>query len=478
MEKTILTSTGWVRGRTQDDGSFGFLGIPFAQARRFMAPEPVTWEGVRDCFEYAPLVPHPNYRGVKRPEHVYAMLGSEEGCLALNVWTRHPEAGAKRPVVVMVHGGAFQVGSSRMDEKRRSNMAGGRDVVFISVTYRVGVLGFLELGDMYGGAYRGSGNNGSRDLLMALEWIYRNAEAFGGDPDNVTVMAISAGAKNMGCLLTLPRLQTLCHKVVLESGAMQAFRTVQTALHIRDQYLERLPEGTDLLTAPAEKLVEVQAEFCSGPGNTCFFGPVLEAPFDPDWEEKWLAGQHFTGSAILGGGLHELCFTTHRPGYLEHAREIAREMFGDQAPLACRMAEEQTAATGDALAAWTAVMSDFMYRFYTTALAKRMEADGCRVWSYSMDVPPAGHGQGFAFLEGNVEPPGQHFPEEQLRQCKAVGAYFSARIGEFIEDGQPDPALWPEYQGGHKLVLDFAPHAQYRPQDTLTGFPPRAIEYM
>ena len=472
----IKTSGGMIRGRQEGD-TFAFLGIPYAEAERFRAPQPARWEGVKDCLDYAPVTPQANYRGQKQPGFVYAMRGAEEGSLALNIWTKHPQAGAKLPVAVMVHGGAFQVGTSQMEPEVRAGIAPGKDIVLVSVTYRVGVLGFLELGDLYGGAYRGSGNNGSLDLLLALEWIYDNIEAFGGDRDNLTVLAISAGAKNMGSLLTLPRTQRIVHKLVLESGAMQSFRTVETALRVQDAYMARLPEGTDLLTAPAEKLVEVQAEFCATPGSTCFFGPVLEAPFDPDWMEKWDQGQRFQGSAVVGGSLHEMCLTTRRPDFLEKAETIARDMFGDQADIAIAKVEALAKRTGDPRAAWTDVLSDFMYRFYTTRLARKLESDGNRVWAYSMDMAPGAHGQGFGFLNGQVEPPGEKLPEETLQKALALSRFVQARIGEYIVNGEPDPALWQEYRGGHKMIYSEDPHMEYRPDDTLSGFPPRVLEY-
>lgn len=333
-----------------------------------------------------------------------------------------------------------------------------------------GVLGFLELGGVLEG-YEGSGNCGMWDLLTAFRWVRENIAFFGGDPERITLMGISAGAKSIGALLTLPEIQAACRSVILESGAMQSFRTVETAREVARRYLNCLPAGMDLRTADVHTLLEAQADLCACEGSTCFFGPVLTHPFRPDWPERWAAGERFQGRAILGGGRHEMINQIKKPGFLERAEQVAGNLFGGNGALAVEKHRELLEQSVDDQEAWERVLSDFMYRFYTTRLADRLEQDGSRVWSYSFDHAPACHGMGFAYLMLQLSPPGAAPDPEEEAKARPIADFMRARIREFIVHGQPDEKLWPRYQGGHKMVFDAHPHMEYRPGDTLTGFP-------
>ncbi len=465
----IHAPCGTLNGK-QENGIYEFLGIPYAHARRFQKPEPVTWTGVRDCLAYGAAPPQPNYRGKKPTGWTYQMLGSED-CLNLNVWTRHPgQSEALRPVVVFVYGGAFQVGSNSMPAGAGDRFMEQEDMVYVSVNYRVGVLGFLELED-YGDTYRGSGNCGMWDLLTALRWIRTNISSFGGDPEGITLMGISAGAKAIGALLTLPEVQEICHSIILESGAMQAFRSRETALSITALYRSYLPDQADLLTLPAEQLVEAQAELCAREGCTCFWGPVLESPFALDWREQWKAGQRFRGRALIGCGRHELVGLVQNPGFLNRASQVAQDMFGVNGTLAIEKQKELVSQGIPVLEAWEQVFSDFMYRFYSDTLAQQLERDGNHVWVYSFEFPPARHGQGFFFLQGEVEKPENPLSPARKKEALALSHFFRGQVRKFILLGEPDPAIWRPYQGGWKMVLRTDPHMEFRPHDTLTGFP-------
>ena len=300
----VNTSCGPVRGKSWRNGGM-FFGVPYGRAARFRAPEPVSWKDTLDCREYGPSAPQPAHRGVRPSEEEgpFRMNGSED-CLHLNIWSPRIGQGEKLPVVVFVHGGAFQYGSNAVQEFAGDRFMGDEEMVFISPNYRLGVMGFLELGRACGEEWAGSGNCGMRDLLLSLKWVRENCGAFGGDPGRIILMGISAGAKVIGSLLTLPEVQEVCHRVILESGAMQSFRTVETAEAVAERFLAYLPEGTDVRTAPAETVLEAQAEFCACDGSTCFFGPVLEAPFREDWMTQWQRGDHFRGKAVIGCGRH------------------------------------------------------------------------------------------------------------------------------------------------------------------------------
>ncbi len=279
-DKIVSTDCGLVRGKRTDAG-YAFLGIPFGRAERFCPPEPVTWEGVRDCLEYGPAAPQPDRQGAW-PEGVpFSWNGSEEEGLNLNIWTKSTEKDANLPVVIYIYGGAFQVGSNSMPSRAGDLFMEDREMVFVAVNYRVGVLGFLEMGEIEP-SLRGSGNNGIRDLLLAIDWVRRNIRSFGGSPERIALFGISAGAKSIASLLTLPQIQECCSQVVLESGAMQAFRTEYTARAVARDFLKFLPADTSPRDLKLGELLRCQAEFCGRAGATCFFGPVLTEPFAED----------------------------------------------------------------------------------------------------------------------------------------------------------------------------------------------------
>lgn len=227
----IGTTSGDVVGCTPGDGRVSrFLGIPFAEptygARRFRRTERYARRvEPLDAFVFGPASAHlydPNEGtladfGEAESDPQCFHVGTE-GPLTLNIWTPAPDRG-KRPVLVFIHGGANWVGTSRLPLYHGDRFCERGDVVFVSFNYRLGLLGFMEFGWLGGRAYEGSHANGLRDQLAALEWIHANIGAFGGDPDNVTVMGESAGSSNITWLIATGRLGGLAKRVVLMSGA-------------------------------------------------------------------------------------------------------------------------------------------------------------------------------------------------------------------------------------------------------------------
>ena len=194
----VKTRSGDLRGETVD-GVRVFRGIPFAQPPvgelRFRPPVEVKpWTGVRPAIRFAPEAMQPAEVGIAR----------SEDCLYLNVWA--PEGKGPFPVFVWIHGGGFTGGRATAPIFDGAGFA--RDgVVLVTVAYRLGVFGFMDLGPVLGGAYAGSGNNAMRDLVAALRWVQGNIAAFGGDPGRVTVGGESAGAKATAALMAIPEAQ-------------------------------------------------------------------------------------------------------------------------------------------------------------------------------------------------------------------------------------------------------------------------------
>ncbi|HEU5129101.1 MAG TPA: carboxylesterase family protein [Glycomyces sp.] len=216
---TAATSAGTVRGTASGDG-YAFLGVPFAApptgTGRYLPPRPAPpWTGVRDAAGHGPTPPQPPVPG---PLGAFYPAVPGPDYLNLNVWTPDPGA-ARLPVMVWLYGGGFTGGANVVYDGRRFARDGA---VFVAPNYRLGAEGFLCLDD-------GVANVGLLDQIAALAWVRDNIAAFGGDPDDVTVLGESAGAMSVGALLAMPRAAGLFRRAILQSGAGNMVYGAETA---------------------------------------------------------------------------------------------------------------------------------------------------------------------------------------------------------------------------------------------------------
>ena len=216
----VNTSGGLVRGYQQNGLSI-FKGIPYAKAKRFHAPEPAEkWEGVFDAASYGyvcPLLSNERPSGELYVPHRYWPM--DEDCLNLNIWTPGLDD-QKRPVLVWLHGGGYEAGSSiEQVAYDGANMARLGEAVVISVNHRLNILGYFDLSD-FGKEYANSANAGTDDIIAALQWVRDNIAAFGGDPANVTVFGQSGGGAKVTTLLQTPAADGLYAKGINMSGVI------------------------------------------------------------------------------------------------------------------------------------------------------------------------------------------------------------------------------------------------------------------
>lgn len=213
------TKGGFLRGLVTE-GTYIFRGVRYAKAKRFHMPEPTEkWEGVKNALAYPTVCPEERTGVAHDQYYVPHYHGPQsEDCQFLNIWTQSISETAKRPVMVWIHGGLFDTGSAielfAYDGEELSRFG---DVVVVSVSHRLNVLGFLDL-SAYAEEYRYSGNVGIGDLVAALRWIRENIAVFGGDPDNVTVFGQSGGGQKISALLQTPAADGLFHKAIIQSG--------------------------------------------------------------------------------------------------------------------------------------------------------------------------------------------------------------------------------------------------------------------
>lgn len=230
-DKTLVhTAQGDLRGAfDRASGLYRFLGIPYAEPPlgelRFRPPvAPGSWSGIRSAENFGAAASqlfdetegeYAEFSDSARVEGC-PWVGSED-CLTLNVWTRDPHS-AKKPVLVWIHGGANWLESSRLKCYHGDVLAANGDLVFVSLNYRLGVFGFLDVSVLGGDEFAGSHSHGLLDQLQALRWIRQNIAHFGGDADNITLMGESAGSIDISWLLAGGHLQGLVQRVVMMSG--------------------------------------------------------------------------------------------------------------------------------------------------------------------------------------------------------------------------------------------------------------------
>jgi para-nitrobenzyl esterase len=261
----VALSLGQLEG-TRQKGLAVFKGIPFAARpvgeRRWLPPQPVEpWQRVLQATQFGtvapqnPMFPGPILEGEPEPQ--------SEDCLFLNIWSPGLDD-KRRPVMVWIHGGAFTIGSGSSPMYEGSVLARRNDVVVVTVNYRLNLLGFLNLREATGGRIPATGNEGLLDQVAALKWVQEHIAAFGGDPDNVTIMGESAGSMSIACLLTMPVAKGLFHKAILESGVGNTTISLEEAAEVGRLFLEVTGVSSDdvdaLYALTVEQLLAAEIE--------------------------------------------------------------------------------------------------------------------------------------------------------------------------------------------------------------------------
>ena len=301
----VQTKSGAVQGLVED-GVLAFKGIRYGAPPigklRFMPPRPTApWQGIYDATDFgAPAMQIAGGATVNVGSdsalqmHRVFTTASElkimnEDCLFLNVWTPGAD-NRKRPVMVWIHGGGFSYGSGAQPIYQCDGLARFGNVVTVSLNHRLNVFGYLHLGDVMGPDYASSGTVGMQDLVLALQWIKDNIEAFGGDPDNVMIMGQSGGGQKVCLLLSMPSAKGLFHKASIQSGANPAVGRKERANEAAKKLLAELKikpgDIAALQAVPALSIVEAaERAQIGGPGA---LSPILDGiaitrdPFLPD----------------------------------------------------------------------------------------------------------------------------------------------------------------------------------------------------
>ena len=318
-KKIVETKAGKISGSYQE-ALYLFKGIPYAAPpigkRRWLPPQPVKpWKGVRQARNFGRIAPQ-NAGELNKIIPEFAVYEPQsEDCLYLNIWSPGLDD-ARRPVLFWIHGGAFSMGSGSTPLHNGRTLAARGNVVVVTINYRLGPLGFLNLNEVTAGKIPASGNEGLLDQIAALEWVRDNIAAFGGDPDNITAFGESAGGMSIGCLLAMPKARGLFHRAILQSGVGNTAVPLEEAIRLAQEFLDTLGlKDTDvgvlqeltverLLSAQMELLLKIKKQ--GPPPRITITAPVIDGKTMPEPPlnavEKGSGGNV---SAIVGCTLEE-----------------------------------------------------------------------------------------------------------------------------------------------------------------------------
>ncbi|UJF31779.1 carboxylesterase/lipase family protein [Paenibacillus hexagrammi] len=379
----VSISDGQMEG-IQENGLHIFKGIPYARPPvkelRFKAPKPVIpWEGIRDAKKFGGIAPQ-----AILPEWPIAEEQSED-CLYLNIWTPACDD-HKRPVVVWIHGGAFVMGAG---SEYDCAVFAEKGIVSVTINYRLGALGFLELGDVLGDEYRGSGNCGLMDIIAALRWVQQYISSFGGDPARVTVMGQSAGAKLASTLLCVPEAKGLFHRAIIQSGGVQSIRDLGTASTITGRFLEALnlskEQGNMLLELPFSELIKAQSSFDGGATGLHKFGPVIDGKtiVRPPLESIRM-GEANVVPVLIGSNKDEALATIQIEGLSIMEKSNVQALFGKNG-LEVTQAYEEACLQKTREQAAVETLTNYLYGYAVVQLAEALAAKHVPVWLYRFD---------------------------------------------------------------------------------------------
>ncbi|PXX54603.1 carboxylesterase type B [Nocardia tenerifensis] len=473
----VETSLGRIRGRV-DRGVRAFLGVPYAAstagAARFRPPRPhAAWAGVRDALAFGPACPQPPLREAfgARPE-TFAMLplfgiptsveNQGEHCLVLNIWAM-AGPNVQAPVLVWLHGGT-DFGAADWPRFDGSSLAGQGDLVVVTVNYRLGVFGCLDLSWTGSPEYAHSGHVGILDLSCALQWLRHNVSAFGGDPGNITVVGGSRGASRLATLLLTTAPRPPFQRAVMASpppprracrhSPEDAARAVLRRLGVS----ARRPHA--IAGTSVRRLLDAQAMVAAELGYR--FQPVLDGvPVERRAYAEVAAGIAPGIPLLIGSTLNETSRTLGADeadwAAMNDAELAARCSRIARRDVAALVEEHRRARPHDsARKIAVAVTTDAMYRFPALALASaRSAAATAPVYAYVFCGGTGSHSEDVLYFFANLRCAAL---TSTSRASATLAEQASSAWTSFCHRGHPvvpSVRAWPAYDDRTRNTLLF-----------------------
>jgi para-nitrobenzyl esterase len=481
----VATAAGKVQGFVSNNVC-AYRGIPYGAptggARRFLPPvAPAAWTGVRQLSDCGPPCPQIN---TDLPAWVDPRPASED-CLHLNVWTPREARGRKLAVMFWIHGGAYLSGSGGLSLYDGTELCHHGDVIVVTVNHRLNALGYLYLGALED-RFADSGNAGQLDLIAALEWVRDNIEAFGGDPENVTLFGESGGGGKITALFSMPRARKLFHKAIIESGSLWKLNTKEDAEAVCDRTLAELEISSKnldrLIALPPDRLVAAADAAWKRRHSALDFRPVIDGRtlMDQAWEP--LAPQSVRDVPMLiGTNRDEAAYFVEDPnrtpaGDAELAIRIVKSDFAN------RLTEAQAHALIDGyrsadpkasrLELLIGIATDvLMWREAVAQAERKANQRGASVFMYEFAwrTPCFGrswapHGSEIPFVFGNLnyeqawdtaDTPAVRAKADPGGARHVLARTMMSAWAEFARKGDPStPSLpWPRYETAQRSTM-------------------------
>lgn len=474
----VRLDSGLIKGTSDTVSGVRFFGsIPYAEPPvadfRWRPPAPVrNWgETVRDTDR---LPPQCMQIPVEKDGLFHSPVEEQsEDCLYLNVWTAARDSDPARPVMLWLHGGGFMQGSSALPMYDGAKLA-HNGIVFVSINYRLGALGFLAHPALSADSPLGvSGNYGTLDQIAALQWIQRNISAFGGDPNNITVIGQSAGSMSLNLLTASPLAKGLFHKGIGQTGAVMGMllsKPLAEAEASGAQFAQLLGASslTELRSLDANDLVQAAGVV---PGT---FEPVVDGWILPcDVKAVYASGRQADVPLIIGANKDEspLDPSVSLDGYnAMMSRLFGREAGELSTMFPARIDEEardearrvMTLAMGQypmtlwaELQATTGTAPAFIYRF-----TRNVPMQPNR-YLEQRDTPELGawHGSEIAYALGNLSTRDWPWTTQDHFLSDSMISYWInfAWNGDPNAENLPD---WPAHSAGSSLVMELGDHVR------------------
>ncbi|MEO6079582.1 MAG: carboxylesterase family protein [Steroidobacteraceae bacterium] len=483
----VQVAQGQLEG-TEEGGMRVFRGIPFAappiNALRWREPQPAaSWSGVRKADQFGSAC-------AQGQTGADGNLGPRisEDCLYLNVWTPAKDE-EKLPVLVWVYGGGF-AGGRTSDALFDGQPLARKGVVYVSVAYRVGVMGFLAHPELSAENRRlhgvaASGNYGLLDLVSSLQWIKKNIAAFGGDPNKVTIWGESAGAIAVSMLAVVPQAKGLFHGVISDSGGSFGSTRTPTApgenvppLAIAEQAGVTLAGKLGVTTLDAMRAKptgEVQAK-ARGIGNIGW--PVLDGWVLPDDQYVLYSKGKYHDTPVLVGINSDEGASFSRTDDPAQFQSDTRSRFSVHADQILKAYPPD--AKGSIKQAARNVMREASFGWQSWVWAKlQSERRGSPVFVYYMDQRPpyaadsrnadvAGvpHGAELPYVFQQLNLTKLPWTDADRRIADAMGTYWT----NFAKTGNPNGAglpSWPAFTSKDSQRMVFKDSPQAKPYDNL-----------
>ena len=457
----VKVEEGFVQG-TIEDGLKVYRGIPFAAPPvgdlRWKAPQPAAkWEGIKQADKFAPGP----IQGGNPPS------GKSEDCLYLNIWSPAKSANDRIPVLVWIYGGGFNAGSTSETTYSGEKLA-KKGVVFVSIAYRVGQLGFMAHPELSGeNPNRVSGNYGLLDMIAGLKWIQKNISVFGGDPKKITIFGESAGGIAVSMLCASPLAKGLFHGAISQSGGSFGPPRPTT---FPGENLKRLADAENAGAAYVKnsgfssiaEMRKVSADKL--PAIRGLAWPIIDGYVIPDDQHKLYEARKFNDVPVLVGYNSDEGLSFSPPKTPEDYINGVKNRYG-------KFADELIKAypVGTTTVPKTArdLARDAAFGWQTWVWARLHSKMGkTKAYYYYFDQHPdfpadsprfgygSPHGQDVGFVFQHLNPNSQNATGTDQQISEAMATYWAnfAKYGHPNGKGVPD---WPAFSDANPVVMHF-----------------------